>query len=123
VQRRQSYECRRASHAGLREVLLEPFQHSLGPPFTPDMQQAWEEVFEMISTQMLGALYMLSPQEERVSVAPISGIYSHSPLYKTAEAVLWLLQCRCELFAQYQHHQSEQKKKDCLKTTVVGVHL
>lgn len=83
----------------------------------------WEEAFEMISTRMLGGTDMLSPQEERVSVAPISGIYSHSPLYKTAEAVLWLLQCRCESFAQYQHHQSEQKKKDCLKTTFVRTHL
>lgn len=95
-QRHKTYGVTAEHYTCFRAVLLETFQHYLGPRFTPDMQQAWEEAFEMISTQMLGGAGMLSPQEERVSVASISGIYSHSPLYKTAKVVLWLLQCRCE---------------------------
>jgi methyl-accepting chemotaxis protein len=44
-------------------VLLETFHHYLGPRFTPDMQEAWEQAYEMISTQMLEGADMLPPQE------------------------------------------------------------
>jgi hemoglobin-like flavoprotein len=34
-------------------VLLETFHHYLGSRFTPEMQEAWEEAYEIISTQMM----------------------------------------------------------------------
>jgi hemoglobin-like flavoprotein len=47
-----------------RVVLLETFHHYLGPRFTPQMQVAWEEAFEMISEEMLKGADMLPLQEE-----------------------------------------------------------
>ena len=55
----------RAEHYLLfRAALLETFHHYLGLRFTPEMQQAWEEAFEMISAQMLEGADMLPPLEE-----------------------------------------------------------
>jgi methyl-accepting chemotaxis protein len=43
-------------------VLLETFHQFLGPRFTPAMQEAWEEAFEIISTQMIEATNTLPIQ-------------------------------------------------------------
>ncbi len=64
-QRHKSYGVKAEYYPFFRAVLLETFQHYLGPRFTPKMQQAWEEAFEMISTQMLKGADMLPTQEER----------------------------------------------------------
>jgi hemoglobin-like flavoprotein len=47
----------------LRVVLLETFHHYLGPRFTAQMQEAWEEAFEMISAEMLKGADMFPSQE------------------------------------------------------------
>ena len=46
-----------------RIVLIETFYHYLGPRFTPQMQEAWEEAFEMVSAEMLKGEDVLPPQE------------------------------------------------------------
>jgi hypothetical protein len=38
--------------------------HYLGPRFTPQMLEAWEEAFEMISAEMLKGADMLPSREE-----------------------------------------------------------
>jgi methyl-accepting chemotaxis protein len=64
-QRHKSYGVTAEYYPFFRAVLLETFQHYLGPRFTPKMQQAWEEASEIISTQMLKGADMLPTQEER----------------------------------------------------------
>ncbi|SRR5258708_1653510 len=44
-------------------VLLETFHQYLGARFTPEMQEAWEEAFEIISTHMLEGANTHPPQE------------------------------------------------------------
>ena len=43
-------------------VLLETFNQYLGPRFTPAMQEAWEEAFEIISVQMVEGASTLPTQ-------------------------------------------------------------
>lgn len=62
-QRHKGYGVKAEHHSMLRGVLLETFHHYLGPRFTPQMQEAWEEAFEMISAEMLKGAEMLPPQE------------------------------------------------------------
>jgi hemoglobin-like flavoprotein len=52
-QRHKGYGVKAEHYPMLRAVLLETFHHYLGPRFTPQMQEAWEQAFEMISAEML----------------------------------------------------------------------
>lgn len=63
-QRHKGYGVKAEHYPILRVVLLETFHHYLGPRFTPQIQEAWEEAFEMISAEMLKGADMLPPQEE-----------------------------------------------------------
>jgi hemoglobin-like flavoprotein len=66
-QRHKGYGLEAEHYPMLRVVLLETFHHYLGPRFTPQMQEAWEEAFEMISEHMLEGAEMLPSQEARES--------------------------------------------------------
>ena len=61
--RHKGYGVKAEHYPILRVVLLATFHHYLGPRFTPQMQQAWDEAFEMISAEMLKGADMLPPQE------------------------------------------------------------
>jgi methyl-accepting chemotaxis protein len=52
-QRHKRYGVKAEHYPVFRAALLETFDHYLGPRFTPQMQEAWEEAFEMISALML----------------------------------------------------------------------
>ncbi len=62
-QRHKGYGVKAEHYPILRGVLLETFHHYLGPRFTPQMQEAWEEAFEMISAEMLKGADVLPPQK------------------------------------------------------------
>ena len=62
-QRHKGYGVKAEHYPMLRGVLLETFHHYLGPRFTPQMQEAWEEAFEMISAEMLKGEDVLPPQK------------------------------------------------------------
>jgi hypothetical protein len=63
-QRHKKYGVKAEHYLLFRAALLETFHHYLGPRFTPEMQQAWDEAIEMISAQMLEGADMLPVQEE-----------------------------------------------------------
>lgn len=62
-QRHKGYGVKAEHYPLLQVVLIETFYHYLGPRFTPQMQEAWEEAFEMVSTEMLKGEDVLPPQE------------------------------------------------------------
>jgi hemoglobin-like flavoprotein len=62
-QRHKGYGIEAEHYPMLQVVLLETFHHYLGPRFTPHMQEAWEEAFEMISAEMLKGADMLPSRE------------------------------------------------------------
>jgi hemoglobin-like flavoprotein len=60
--RHNGYGVKAEHYPMLRVVLLETFHHYLGSRFTHQMQEAWEEAFEMISEHMLKGADMLPSQ-------------------------------------------------------------
>ena len=62
-QRHKGYGVKAEHYPLLQAVLIETFHHYLGPRFTPQMQEAWEEAFEMISAEMLKGEDVLPPQK------------------------------------------------------------
>ena len=63
-QRHKRYGVKADHYPIFSAVLLETFHHYLGPRFTPEMQQAWEEAIEMISAQMQKGADMPPPQSD-----------------------------------------------------------
>ncbi len=52
-QKHKRYGAQSEYYAFVGASLLETFSQYLGPRFTPEMQEAWEEAYEIISTQMI----------------------------------------------------------------------
>ena len=52
-QKHKRYGAQEEHHPLVGAVLLETFHQYLGPLFTPEMEEAWEEAFEIISAQMV----------------------------------------------------------------------
>ncbi len=52
-QRHKRYGAQAEHYPLVGAALLETFHQYLGPLFTPEMQEAWEEAFQIISAQML----------------------------------------------------------------------
>jgi len=52
-QKHKKYGAQAEHYSLVGAALLETFEQYLGPRFTPAMQEAWEEAYEIISVQML----------------------------------------------------------------------